>query len=176
MRRSSAFTLIEVMAAVLLLALFVASISGMLVRAQAQEGDARRRAEIDETVLRGGALALGSRETREGELIATTTIAAFEPAALQPATAEGEDGEREAPAAAVPVAGSWLSGPNAKADPPIFEVSLRVSWDGAPLDAETQLPYSVKRRTFALNPAALEKLASSDAGEAGDPADEGGDE
>ncbi len=176
MRRSSAFTLIEVMAAVFMLALFVAAISGMLTQAQRQEGDARRRAraaayadrllaEIDESVLRGAALTPATRDTHEGDLSATTTIAAFDPATLLPPVAEAEPGAR--PAAAAPPEG-WLAGPTAKTAPPILEISVRVSWDGAPLDADTQQPAGVKRRSFALNPAALETLASSEAGDAED--------
>ncbi len=176
MRRSNAFTLIEVMAAVFILGLFVASISAILTQAQRQEGDARRRAraaayadrllaEVDESVLRGAALTPGSRETREEDLSATTTIAAFDPAALLPPGAEPEPG---ASGRAEPTPSGWLAGPNAKTAPPILEVAIRVSWDGAPVDAETQQPYAVRRRSFALNPAALETLAPSEADDAGD--------
>jgi prepilin-type N-terminal cleavage/methylation domain-containing protein len=179
MRRSNAFTLIEVMAAVVLLALFVAAISPMLVQAQGQERDARLRArasaladrlltEVDEAALRGGTLTSGAHETREENLVATTTIAAFDPASLQPAAKDPERPAREATQAA-----GWLAGPNAKATPPILEIAIRVSWDGAPVDAESQLPYAVKRRTFVLNPAALEALASSEAGDEGGENDAG---
>ena len=175
--RSRGFTLIEVMAAVFILGLFVAAISQLLMQAQRNEGDARRRARaasladqllagIEEGIARGAAPPLGTQEKRADDLLATTTVAAFDVAALSPGGAEGKapgPNLRDQAAAA-----GWIEGPSTKAVPPVLEIAVRVSWDGAPQDADTQQAYGIQRRTFALNPAALETLSAEDSGDAGD--------
>jgi hypothetical protein len=44
----------------------------------------------------------------------------------------------------------------------VLEIGVRVSWEGAPVDAETQQAFAIRRRTFALNPTALETLEEAD--------------
>jgi hypothetical protein len=76
------------------------------------------------------------------------------------------DAQRAAPAAAG--AASLLAAPSARETPPLLEIEVRVSWEGAPADATTGEPFAIRRRTFALNPAALEALPGAEAGGAGD--------
>jgi hypothetical protein len=66
--------------------------------------------------------------------------------------------------------GGWLTSPQAQATPPVLQIAVRVSWEGAPVDADSGEPYAVQRATFALNPAALATLEKSetDDGEGGD--------
>jgi hypothetical protein len=87
-------------------------------------------------------------------------VSAFDPAALlsQSQSSGKPPGGIPARAPDAPPAGSWLASPNAKAEPPLLEIEVRVSWDGAPVDRETQQAFAIRRRTIALNPAALKKL------------------
>jgi prepilin-type N-terminal cleavage/methylation domain-containing protein len=169
MRRRSerAFTLIEVMAAVFMLGLFVAAISQLLTQARRNEGFARLQAQaaaladdavatLEEGLVRGAAPALGSDEGGEAPWRVVTEVRAFDTTLLAP-TVAGEP-ERAAPAAA-----SFLGAPSANASPPLLEIEVRVSWEGAPVDDETGEPFSIRRRTFALNPTALEALAADEA-------------
>jgi prepilin-type N-terminal cleavage/methylation domain-containing protein len=179
MRRSSqrAFTLIEVMAAVFILALFVTAISQVLTQASRNEGHSRLQArataladraiaDIEEGIARGAAPPLGERETGDGEWIVTTAVTPFDATTLAPAAdADPRPTTNEAPA------GSWLASPAAKTNPPLLEIAVRVSVKDAPVDSRTQQPFAIRRRTFALNPAALEGLSDADGG--GGPA--GGD-
>jgi prepilin-type N-terminal cleavage/methylation domain-containing protein len=184
MRRSSerAFTLIEVMAAVFMLGLFVAAISQLLTQARRNEGHARLQAEataladraiaeIEEGIARGAAPPLGERETGDGDWIVTTAVTPFDATTLAPVGATDPRSTRttnEAPA------GSWLASPAAEANPPLLEIAVRVSWKDAPVDADTQQRFAIRRRTFALNPAALEGLSDADSG-GPDGGDGGGD-
>jgi prepilin-type N-terminal cleavage/methylation domain-containing protein len=177
-RARAGFTLIEVMAAVFMLGLFVAAISQLLTQAQRNEGAARQRAraaaladrtlaEIEEGIARGAPPALGQRETREGDLIATTEVAALAAEAFTPAAAPAAPGARDAPpgrAAVPPDEPGWLATPAAEQAPPVLDVQVGVTWEGAPRDAETQVPATVRRRSFALNPAALASLESAEDG------------
>ena len=181
--RPPGFTLVEVMAAVFILGLFVTAISQLLIQAQRNEGDARRRAraasladhllaEIETGLAHGAAPSLGKQESRDEDLIATTEVAAFDAAKEIPALAPSRDPEagpeRSAPS------GGWLESPQAEAAPPILSISVRVTWEGAPVDADTQHPYGIQRRTFALNPSALQTLKSAEAGADEDVGDEEG--
>jgi hypothetical protein len=103
---------------------------------------------------------------REGDLIATVDVAplqaaAFLPAAPSPAGARAEAPGRSPAAAEVP---GWLEAPGAEQAPPVLDVRVSVTWEGAPRDAETQEPAAVQRRTFALNPTALAALESGEDG------------
>ena len=182
MRRRSerAFTLIEVMAAVFMLGLFVAAISQLLTQARRNEGFARLQAQaaaladdavatLEEGFARGATPALGSNEGGEAPWRVVTEVRAFDSTLLAPAAAsEPERGARAAPGAA-----SFLSAPSASASPPLLEIEVRVSWEGAPVDSETGEPFSIRRRTFALNPAALEALADGEASGDEDEGEEG---
>jgi prepilin-type N-terminal cleavage/methylation domain-containing protein len=169
--RDRAFTLIEVMAAVFMLGLFVAAISQLLTQARRNEGYARLQAhateladravaEIEEGLARGAAPPLGERETGDGDWIVTTAVTPFDATTLAAAAAADP---HSTPATKQAPAGSWLESPAAKANPPLLEIAVRVSWKDAPVDAETQQPFAIRRRTFALNPAALEGLSDADA-------------
>jgi prepilin-type N-terminal cleavage/methylation domain-containing protein len=179
MRARSAFTLIEVMAAVFMLGLFVAAISQLLTQARRNEGFARLQAQaaaqaddevasLEEGLARGTAPALGSRESGEDPWRVVTEVRPFDVTLLAPAAPEAQ---RAAPAAAG--AASLLAAPSARETPPLLEIEVRVSWEGAPADSATGEPFAIRRRTFALNPAALEALPGAEAGGAGD---EGGEE
>jgi prepilin-type N-terminal cleavage/methylation domain-containing protein len=176
--RLRAFTLIEVMAAVFILGLFVAAISQLLQQASKNEGRARLDAQaavladteiarLEEGLARGAPPPLGKSESGEGSWRITTEVAPFDATKLAGITPEAEGG-RPAPPSAPGAEGSWLLSPRAKQTPPLLEIAVRVSWDGAPVDADTGQPAAIRRRTFALNPAALEALAEADAESGGE--------
>jgi len=169
-RNEHAFTLIEVMAAVFMLGLFVAAISELLTQASRNEGRARLQglassladrviAEVEEGIARGAAPPLGERENEQEDWIVVTNVTAFDVTTLAPAGGPAADDARGAGATRPAPAGSWLASPAAKTNPPLLEIAVRVSWKDAPVDAETQQPFAIRRRTFALNPAALEGLS-----------------
>ena len=184
-RSRTAFTLIEVMAAVLILGLFVAVLSEMLVRARRFEGDTRQLAEaaavadreiarIEETLLRGAAPALGKLESGDPPWRVTSVVSAFDAALLGGGALGPEANATRGADGGDAARGSWLASPQAQQNPPLLEIEVRVSWEGAPADLETGEPLAISRRTFALNPAALESLPreSSEADDGGDLADE----
>ena len=167
-----AFTLIEVMAAVFMLGLFVTAISQLLTQARLNEGHARLQAQaaaladlqiakLEEGLARGAALPLGKTDSADFPWTVTTEVVAFDGSSLLPSPAPDED-PRARPSAVPGASGSWLRAQNAQQEPPVLEIEVRVSWDGAPVDAETGEPDAIRRRTFALNPAALESLAKLD--------------
>lgn len=167
-RDARGFTLIEVMAAVFMLGLFVTAISQLLTQAARNEGHARLQAraaaladaeiaKIEEGVVRGAALPLGSSESGDSPWRVVSEVRAFDVAALAPAA--GPEAARAQAASA-----SWLSSPSAREQPPLLEITVRVSWEGAAVDAETGEPFAIRRRTFVLNPSALEQLPKDDGG------------
>jgi prepilin-type N-terminal cleavage/methylation domain-containing protein len=175
------FTLIEVMAAVFILGLVVASISTMLVQSRRSDGYTRLRAQaaaladleiakIEEGLLRGAAPPLGASESGESPWIVSVEVTAFDPSALAPPAAE--DDARGGAAAQAPE-GSWLASAAAQQQPPLREIRVRVSWEGAPVDVESGEPDAVERRTFAIDPAALEALAEAESAEGEGSGDEG---
>ncbi len=181
MRRPNGFTLIEVMCAAVILALSVAAITSVVKNAQLREGDSRRRAEaslyadrllaeLDQTAALGAPLQPGAREVSEGVFSAELEVAAFDPTALQEASAGAEgaaaDKRESAPRAPGPdaaAAGGWLATPEAQANPPVYQVTVRVAW------IEGTLESRVTRTSFFLNPVALQALEGEDAGDAEPP-------
>jgi prepilin-type N-terminal cleavage/methylation domain-containing protein len=170
-RSSAAFTLIEVMAAAVILGLFVASISTLMSEGARREGDARRQAEasaladdeiakLEEGFARGAAPPIGTGETLKERFRVASRVRAFDASQLAPAAPRQP--VRDAPA---PPGASCLTGAAAKQTPPLLEVEVRVTWDGAPVDDETGEPVGVRRLTFLLNPAALEALPKKEAAE-----------
>jgi prepilin-type N-terminal cleavage/methylation domain-containing protein len=175
MRRSRrAFTLIEVMAATVMLGLFVAAITQMLRQAGLSEGRARLQAkaaaladraiaELEEGIARGAAPPLGEGEkevpgeTDSPAFRVSSRVAAFDASTLVPEPVE-QDSRAPRPTQQAVGATGWLAAPAAKESPPLLEIEVRVSWDGAPVDAESGEPFAIRRRSFALNPAALELL------------------
>ena len=181
MRRPNGFTLIEVMCAAVILALSVAAITSIVKNAQLREGDSRRRAEaslyadrllaeLDQTAALGAPLQPGAREVSEGVFHAKLEVAAFDPSALQRASAgaKGAAADKRAPAPSVSsadtaAAGGWLATPAAQANPPVYQVTVRVAW------VEGTLESQVTRTSFFLNPVALQELEGEDAGAAEPP-------
>ena len=181
MRRPNGFTLIEVMCAAVILALSVAAITSVVKNAQLREGDSRRRAQaslyadrlladLDQTAALGAPLQPGAREVSEGAFSATLEVAAFDPTALQEANAGAEgaaaDKRASVPSATGPdsaAAGGWLATPEAKANPPVFQVTVRVAWIEGTLESQ------VTRTSFFLNPVALQALEGDDAEDAEPP-------
>jgi len=173
--RPAGFTLIEVMAAVFILGLFVAAISQLLTQASRYEGQARLQAraaeladsemaKLEEGLARGAAPALGVSEHQTEDGAVRTDVTAFDAETL----ATGGDDAAPPGARAPAVAGSWLQSPQAEQTPPLLEIDVRVSWDGAPVDAQTGEPFAIRRRTFALNPAALDALSEEEAAAPGE--------
>ncbi|MBM4384021.1 MAG: prepilin-type N-terminal cleavage/methylation domain-containing protein [Deltaproteobacteria bacterium] len=163
------FTLIEVMAAAIILLLVVAALSEMLASQARREGDARGEAlaalfadraiaEIEESIARGAAPQLGRTERSEDDLRATIEVRAFDSAAAASALlgAARDAGPEAAAAAGAQPSGGWLASPAAQNTPPVLEISVRVSRSDAAPDAEA--PPLAERTTFALNPAALATL------------------
>lgn len=170
-RSSAAFTLIEVMAAAVILALFVASITTLMSQGARREGEARRQAEasaladdeiakLEQGAARGAAPRLGEGTTQKDLYRIVTRVRAFDVAQLAPAAPR--EPVRGAPE---PQGESFLAGASAKQNPPLLEVEVRVTWDGAPLDPDTGEPRGVRRLTVLLNPAALEALPKKEAAE-----------
>jgi prepilin-type N-terminal cleavage/methylation domain-containing protein len=188
-RSSRAFTLIEVMAAVLILGLFVTVLSEMLVRASRFEGDTRQLAEaaavadrevakLEESLLRGSAPAIGKTESREEPWLVTTEVTPFD-ATLLPGAAPAPSAQPQRAEGDAASPGSWLASPSAQQNPPLLAVDVFVTWEDAAVDAETGEPLGIHRRTYALNPAALESLPGEgeDGGSGGEDSgleDEGG--
>jgi prepilin-type N-terminal cleavage/methylation domain-containing protein len=162
-KRRRAFTLIEVMAAAVILALVVAWLSAAVGKMNLREGDSRRRAgaalyadrlltEIEEAAARGAAPPLGKREVEEGIYQAAIEIAPLDPALMPlPAPPDPERARGAAAPADVSPAG-WLASPAAEANPPVLQASVRVTGKDGVFDA------GVSRTTFFLNPAALKAL------------------
>jgi prepilin-type N-terminal cleavage/methylation domain-containing protein len=174
------FTLIEVMAAAVILGLIVATISPLLMQARTDEGDARRRAsaamlaerlivEAEEAIARGAPPQIGTRELSEEILRATVETKPLDASALEGVAAQVAEADARA-ASPVGTGGGWLTSPQARATPPVLQIAVRVTWEGAPVDADSGDPHAVQRTTFALNPAALATLEKSetDGGEEGD--------
>src|SRR5262245_27529213 len=96
------FTLIEVMAAAVILGLVVAALTQIVMQGNLREGDARLRAraaaladrliaEAEEAAARGAPLQAGSREVEEGDLRATIEVAPFDLVAFVAGTLAGDD-------------------------------------------------------------------------------------
>jgi Tfp pilus assembly protein PilV len=177
MRRNKsqrAFTLIEVMAAAIMLLLVVAALSEMLAAQARREGDARGEAraalladrvlaEIEEGIARGAAPQLGPAERTDGDLRAALEVRAFDPTAAAAALAGVAENAKASARASEDGApsGGWLSSPTAEVAPPVLEIVVRVDWSDAPEDPASR-PLAL-RTTYALNPAALKPLEASDA-------------
>jgi prepilin-type N-terminal cleavage/methylation domain-containing protein len=171
-RRARAFTLIEVMAAAVILALVVAWLTAVVGNMNLREGDSRRRAgaalyadrllaEIEESVARGAAPPLGKREAEEGIYQAAIEIAPIDPELLAFAAPAAAPGGREAAAPTAEAAG-WLASATAEVAPPVLQASVRVTGKDGVFEA------GVSRTTFFLNPEALKAL-EEDEGASGEP-------
>jgi len=166
----SGFTLIEVMAAAVILSLVVLALTTATRRMTLAEGDARRRAdaaliadrllaELEENALRGAAVQLGKREQEEGIFLATIEVTPLDPALLALASGSPEPAEPVASPAASAAATGWLAAPSAAENPPVLQASVLVTGiDGV-------FAEGVTRTTFFLNPVALEALGQDAASE-----------
>lgn len=181
--RRRAFTLIEVMAAVFILGLVVVTLARLVSQAHLDEGRSRLRAraalladrllaEVEEGIARGAAPELGKRDVSEDDLRATIAVTALDPALLTPGAEEDTNPRARAAVDSTAGPASWLSSPQAEATPPLLQVAVRVTWEGARVDADTGEPYAIARTTYALNPAALKALGELEAGDDGDEDDE----
>ncbi len=157
-RPSPAFTLIEVMAAVVIFALVVAFLSSTATQWSRLEGDSRRRAqaslladsrlaELEAEAARGAAPALGKREKTEGIFRETSEVRPLQLAALGLGEAADAKGDAQSAGGLLAAAG--------EATPPLLELLVAVAWDEGASEA------SVERTTFVVNPAALAALASA---------------
>jgi prepilin-type N-terminal cleavage/methylation domain-containing protein len=172
MRRSDArrgFTLIEMLAATALFGLVVVALAPIVVESNQREGLARRKAaaslladrlvaEAEEAAAGGAVPQLTKRELSEEEFTATIETSAFDPRALEIAGAQPAAEQPAAPSGAGPATG-WLDAPGADAAPPIVQLDVRVAW------VEGVIEQEVRRRSFFLNPAALESLDQNEAGD-----------
>ncbi len=180
-KRAGAFTLIEVMAAAVILALVVAWLTAAVGKMNLREGDSRRRAgaalyadrlltEIEEASARGAAPPLGKREVEDGIYRAEIEIAPLDPALMPLAAPADPKRARDAAAAPGAAPAGWLASPAAQTNPPVLQASVRVSGKDGVFDA------GVSRTTFFLNPAALKALDEAKGDGARGGGDEGGGE
>jgi len=165
MLRSSraGFTLIEAMAAAIILAFVVIWLTGTVGDMNRREGDARRRAdaalyadrllaEIEDGATRGAPVQIGKREAADGIYQATIEVTALDPTLLPPEITGSEESARGPARDPGAAAGGWLSSPSAQANPPVLQASVRVVGKDGVFEA------GVTRTTFFLNPAALQTL------------------
>lgn len=168
-KRAGAFTLIEVMAAAVILALVVAWLTAAVGKMNLREGDSRRRAgaalyadrlltEVEEAAARGVAPPLGKREAEEGIYLAAIEVAPLDPALLPLAAAPDPKRARATDPAAEGTAAGWLASPAAQQNPPVLQATVRVTGKDGIFDA------GVSRTTFFLNPASLKALADAKGG------------
>lgn len=165
-KRAGAFTLIEVMAAAVILALVVAWLTAAVGKMNLREGDSRRRAgaalyadrlltELEEAAARGVAPPLGKREAEEGLYQAAIEVAPLDPALLPLAGAPDSKRTQAAGPPGDGAAAGWLASPAAQQNPPVLQATVRVTGKDGIFDA------GVSRTTFFLNPAALKALADA---------------
>lgn len=180
-KRAGAFTLIEVMAAAVILALVVAWLTAAVGKMNLREGDSRRRAgaalyadrlliEIEESAARGVAPPLGKREAEEGLYQAAIEVAPLDPALLPLAGAPDSKGARAASTPREEAAAGWLASPAAQESPPLLQATVHVTGKDGIFDA------GVSRTTFFLNPAALKALADAQDDATGGDGDGGGED
>jgi prepilin-type N-terminal cleavage/methylation domain-containing protein len=184
--RRRGFTLLEVLAAVAVLALVYTALAQAAMQGLSHEGDASRRleaslladlalAEIEGQLAAGTAPALGLVEAEEGDFAVKIDVRPFDLGAFAlqagdaAATLRGEGTDLEGAQPGTPAFQLLTSQPGAPA--PLLEIEVRIGW------VEGGFEQEVTRTTFAADPAtvaaALASLAPSE--EAG-AADEGGEE
>lgn len=179
-RRSRGFTLLEVLAAVAVLALVYTALAQAAMQGLSHEGDASRRlraslladqalAEIEAQLAAGTAPAVGLIEAEEEEFAVKVEVRPFDLGAF--ALQAGEKaaallGEPTGIEAAKPAGPSFqLLTAQPGAPSPLLEIAIRVAWEEAGFEQE------VTRTTFAAEPiavaAALEGLAGTQGADEG---------
>jgi prepilin-type N-terminal cleavage/methylation domain-containing protein len=158
-RRSRAFTLLEVMAAVAIIAIVFSTLARVASQGLASEGASKRRLEaslladatlavIEIQLADGAAPEIGESEEEVGLFQVVTTVSSFDLASAIPI----EGLEVDDPTTAASLAG--VLGDEVS---PIREIRVAVSW------AEGVHDYLVIRTTYGIDPVALESLANPDA-------------
>jgi prepilin-type N-terminal cleavage/methylation domain-containing protein len=171
------FTLLEVLAAIAVLALVYTALARAAMQGLAHEGDASRRlqasliadqvlGEIEAQLAAGVAPPAGRTETEQEDFGVSVEVRPFDLGAFALAAAENAAAERGAPSvgqAPQPTGGpalQLLTAP-AGAPSPLFEVDVRVRW------LEGQEEQEVSRTSFGADPAtvaaALGELGPGDA-------------
>jgi prepilin-type N-terminal cleavage/methylation domain-containing protein len=185
--RRRGFTLLEVLAAVAVLAIVYTVLAGSAMQGLANEGESYRRLQASliadrylagiEASLAAGAPELGVTESEEGDFAVAVETRPFDLAALA-AAAQETDGVRGArPTGGEAVGGGvpfqLLVAPRDGTPPPLVEVQIAVRW------LEGNQEQMVTRTTFASDPRVVAPLAGALGGEAkkpgADDADAGGD-
>ena len=178
------FTLLEVLAAVAVLAIVYTSLAQAAMQGLANQGDASRRlrasvladqalSEIEAMLVAGTAPPLGERDlpSPDEDFAIAVEVRAFETLATALAATAHDDAAAAPAPKAAPQAGEPTDGaPKAAnellvaapgAPPPLLEIAVRVHW------VEGSIEQEVSRTTFAADPAitdaALASLAKSDA-------------
>jgi prepilin-type N-terminal cleavage/methylation domain-containing protein len=173
MRPNSApgFTLLEVMAAAVILSVVVLWLNSAVGQMNGYEGDSRRRvdaalfadrllAELEQAAAQGGSIPLGTREAQEGMYQATIEVKPLDPTLLEQAGAVPRVASGEPPPE-IPPAG-WLDSPAAQAEPPVVSATIIVT------GTEGRFEAGVTRTSFFLNPAALKALEQQGSDEGGE--------
>jgi prepilin-type N-terminal cleavage/methylation domain-containing protein len=160
MRRSErGFTLIEVMAAVAVVAIVFTTLARVASQGLQSEGTSKRRfeaslladaalAEIEAQLAEGIAPEIGRSEIEEGLFDVVVDVSAFDLSSVIPAGAVTSE---EAPGGG-PAAPSLLGGPD---ETPVRAIAVAVSW------TEGVNELRVTRATYGIDLAALQALASA---------------
>lgn len=182
-RRLRGFTLLEVLAAVAVLALVYTSLARAAMQGLSNQGDASRRlrasvladealGQIEALLAAGTAPPVGQSElpSEDPDFAIEVEVRAFEDVATALAAASAPQ-EGELPSRATPGAGEREAPPEllvaaAGGAPPLLEIAVRVRW------LEGALEQEVTRASFAADPAIVATALAVLQDEAGGPADE----
>jgi prepilin-type N-terminal cleavage/methylation domain-containing protein len=167
-RNSRAFTLLEVMAAVAVVAIVFTTLARVASEGLRSEGVSRRRleaslladrtlVEIETGLSAGVAPEIGESESEEGLYRVTIRVASFDLASALPAGGLG---------GIDPTAQPTLPGVIGSDVSPVRSIRIEVAW---PQGVEE---LSVVRQTYGLDPVALEAIANADGGTPTIPGDE----
>lgn len=162
-RRRRGFTLMEVMAAVGILALVYGLLSETGVEGLILEGEADRHlrgslladrwlADLEVQVTQGMVPPVGHMEEEEDEFRVVVDVTPFEMPVLEPEGGALPTGGDGAAAGAIDVP-SLLAPPGRGADPPLRTLEVTVSWDSGRGGER-----SVRRTSYALDTAAVQML------------------
>ncbi len=158
-RREGAFTLFEVMAAVLVLGMLYAVLANAAMQGLQAEGETRRRleasliadralAELETQILLGVIPPSSRAEEAQDPYLVTVTVQPFDPSVLLVPPEEGE----AAPRAAGTPAETLLGPPSSGAEGRLRRIDVLVAWSDAGQER------SVGRTTFAFDTSGLEEL------------------
>jgi type II secretory pathway pseudopilin PulG len=165
-RRAGAFTLFEVMAAVLVLGMLYTVLANAAMQGLYSEGETRRRleasliadralAEIELQLSLGQTPPSGSAEQEEDPYLVSVTVQPFDPTVLLVPPEPGE----AAPRASAQPTETLLAPPSSGSEGRLRRIDVRVSWP------ESGQERSVGRTTFAFDTTGLEALFPPEGGE-----------